>query len=129
MTRSHKFGDKDHAGLADGTVAPQEHVPKFFAKNGFADQDPKKTKKNGGGRGNWGNAGEEVVDEPSFNFANARRRSNSSTLSSYSEHFKTKFEINEPEPVFEESLHGPEMVAAAEDDAKTETSSRSGTSI
>lgn len=129
MTRSHKFGDKDHAGLADGTVAPQEHVPKFFAKNGFADQDPKKTKKNGGGRGNWGNAGEEVVDEPSFNFANARRRSNSSTLSSYSEHFKTKFEINEPEPVFEESLHGPEMVASAEDDAKTETSSRSGTSI
>lgn len=129
MTRSHKFGDKDHAGLADGTVAPQEHVPKFFAKNGFADQDPKKTKKNGGGRGNWGNAGEEVVDEPSFNFANARRRSNSSTLSSYSEHFKTKFEINEPEPVFEESLHGPETVAAAEDDAKTETSSRSGTSI
>lgn len=129
MTRSHKFGDKDHAGLADGTVAPQEHVPKFFAKNGFADQDPKKTKKNGGGRGNWGNAGEEVVDEPSFNFANARRRSNSSTLSSYSEHFKTKFEINEPEPVFEESLHGPEMVAAAEDDAKTETSERSGTSI
>lgn len=129
MTRSHKFGDKDHAGLADGTVAPQEHVPKFFAKNGFADQDPKKTKKNGGGRGNWGNAGEEVVDEPSFNFANARRRSNSSTLSSYSEHFKTKFEINEPEPVFEESLHGPEMVAGAEDDAKTETSERSGTSI
>lgn len=127
MTRSHKFGDKDHAGLADGTVAPQEHVPKFFAKNGFADQDPKKTKKNGGGRGNWGNAGEEVIDEPSFNFANARRRSNSSTLSSHSEHFKTKFEVNEPEPVFEESLHGPEITA--EDDAKTETSSRSGTSI
>jgi len=53
VTRSHKFNDKDHAGLADGTVLPHEHVPKFFAKNGFADADPKKTKKNGGGRGNW----------------------------------------------------------------------------
>ena len=53
MTRSHKFGEKDHPGLADGTVRPQDQVPKFFAKSGFADADPKKTKKNGGGRGNW----------------------------------------------------------------------------
>lgn len=53
MTRSHKFGEKDHAGLADGTVSPQDQVPKFFGKSGFADADPKKTKKNGGGRGNW----------------------------------------------------------------------------
>jgi hypothetical protein len=53
VTRSHKFNDKDHAGLAEGTVLPQENVPKFFAKNGFADADPKKTKKNGGGRANW----------------------------------------------------------------------------
>ncbi|KAK1833235.1 hypothetical protein QBC39DRAFT_370123 [Podospora conica] len=131
MTRSHKFGDKDHAGLADGTVVPQEHVPKFFAKNGFPDSDPKKTKKNGGGRGNWGNAGEEVIDEPSFNFANARRRSNSSSISSHSEHFKTKFEINEPEPVFEESLHGAPAEELDDEDlsTKTETSSRSGASI
>jgi len=76
-----------------------------------------------------GNAGEEVVDEP-FNFANARRRSNSSSISSHSEHFKTKFEINEPEPVFEESLHGPEMTAEEDEDiSKTETSSRSGASV
>lgn len=128
MTRSHKFGDKDHAGLADGTVAPQDHLPKFFAKNGFADQDPKKTKKNGGGRGNWGNAGEEAVDEP-FNYTNARRRSNSSSISSNSEHFKTKFEINEPEPVFEESLHGPEVEDDEDVSNKTETSSRSGASV
>jgi hypothetical protein len=53
VTRSHKFNDKDHAGLADGTVLPQENVPKFFAKNGFAYTDPKKTKKNGGVRANW----------------------------------------------------------------------------
>lgn len=53
MTRSHKFNDKDHAGLADGSVLPQDHVPKYFGKHGFADADPKKTKKNGGGRANW----------------------------------------------------------------------------
>jgi hypothetical protein len=53
VTRSHKFNDKDHAGLAEGTVLPQDQMPKYFAKNGFADADPKKTKKNGGGRANW----------------------------------------------------------------------------
>jgi len=53
VTRSHKFNDKDHAGLADGTVAPQEYLPRFFAKHGHVDVDPKKTKKNGGGKGNW----------------------------------------------------------------------------
>ena len=53
VTRSHKFNDKDHAGLADGTVLPQDTLPKYFAKSGFADADPKKTKKNGGGRANW----------------------------------------------------------------------------
>jgi len=37
--------------------------------------------------------------------ANARRRSNSSTLNT--KDFKTKFETIEPEPVFEEELHGP----------------------
>jgi hypothetical protein len=51
VTRSHKFNDKDHTGQVEGV--PQEHVPKFFGKHGFADTDPKKTKKNGGGRANW----------------------------------------------------------------------------
>ncbi|KAK4147991.1 uncharacterized protein C8A04DRAFT_23782 [Dichotomopilus funicola] len=106
MTRSHKFNDKDHAGLADGTVLPQESVPKFFGKHGFADADPKKAKKNGAGRAGWGNAGAEVVDE-NFNFHNARRRSNSSSISTNLENFKTKFEVNEPEPVFEENM-GPQ---------------------
>ncbi|KAI1809850.1 hypothetical protein GGS20DRAFT_570157 [Poronia punctata] len=50
--------------------------------------------------------GEEVVDE-NFNFSNARRRSNSSGYSNHLKDFKTKFEFNEPEPVFEETLHGP----------------------
>ncbi len=53
MTRSHKFNDRPHAALADGTAVPEDHVPKYFAKHGFADVDPKKTKKNGGGKGNW----------------------------------------------------------------------------
>ncbi|KAI1462760.1 hypothetical protein F4805DRAFT_452587 [Annulohypoxylon moriforme] len=126
LTRSHKYNDKDHAGLAEGTVLPHENVPKFFAKHGFDGVDPKKTKKNGGGKGNWGSAGQEVVDED-FNFSNARRRSNSSGYSNHLNDFKTKFEFNEPEPVFEESIHGPEV----EDEialAKTETSSSAGSS-
>ena len=53
MTRSHKFNDRPHAALADGTAAPEDHVPKYFAKHGFVDTDPKKTKKNGSGKGNW----------------------------------------------------------------------------
>ncbi|KAH6655611.1 hypothetical protein BKA67DRAFT_690388 [Truncatella angustata] len=127
LTRSHKYTDKDRVGIAEGTVLPQEIIPKFFAQNGFAGVDPKKIKKNGGGRSNWGGPGEEVVDEQ-FKFTNARRRSNSSGYSNHLEHFKTKFEVNEPEPVFEESLHGPE----AEDDetlTKTETSSSAGSSV
>lgn len=125
MTRSHKFNDKDHAGLADGTAAPSEHLPRYFAKHGHVNEDPKKTKKNGGGKGNWGNAGEEVVDEP-FNFANARRRSNSSGYANNLSDFKTKFEVNEPDPVFEESIHGPEDEDQDQDLTKTDTSSSGG---
>lgn len=53
VTRSHKANDRNHAALADGTAGPEDHVPKYFAKHGFSDADPKKTKKNGGGKGNW----------------------------------------------------------------------------
>lgn len=105
MTRSHKFNDRVHGALAE-SYGPEDHLPKFFAKNGFADTDPKKTKKNGCGKGNWGSMGEEVVDE-SFNFTNARRRSNSSNMTTDIKNFKTKFDMNEQEPVFEEYLHGP----------------------
>lgn len=68
-----------------------------------------------------GNAGDEVVDED-FNFHNARRRSNSSSLSSNIDNLKSKFEVNEPEPVFEENM-GPE-----DEEGKTETPS-SGSSV
>lgn len=36
-------------GIDDGT----QNLPKYFAKHGFVDTDPKKVKKNGGGKGNW----------------------------------------------------------------------------
>ncbi|KAB5535103.1 hypothetical protein GE09DRAFT_1063196 [Coniochaeta sp. 2T2.1] len=123
MTRSHKFNDKDHAGLADGTAAPSEHLPRFFAKHGHAGEAPNKTKKNGGGKGNWGNVGDEVIDG-GFNMANARRRSNSSSFTTDPASLKSKFEVNDLEPVFDESLHGP----TEQDDelAKTETSSSGG---
>lgn len=53
VTRSHKANDRDHKGIAEGTISPMETVPRFFGKNGFADVDPKKVKKDGSGRGNW----------------------------------------------------------------------------
>ncbi|PTU17693.1 hypothetical protein P175DRAFT_0511921 [Aspergillus ochraceoroseus IBT 24754] len=83
---------------------PSEHLPRYFAKSGPVDADPKKTKKNGGGKGNWGRSGEEVQDYE-YTFMNTRRHSNSSVQSISG--FKTKFEAIEPEPVFEEDLHGP----------------------
>ena len=53
VTRSHKMNDRDHKGLANGSAAPEEHLPRYFAKSGHVDADPKKVKKEGGGRGNW----------------------------------------------------------------------------
>lgn len=98
MTRSHKYGDRDHSAEGDneGPI-----IPKYFGKNGFVDTDPKKTKKDGGGKGNWGHPGAEIEDF-NVNMTKARRRSNSSTLSRGAKDFKTKFEIVEPEPVFED---------------------------
>lgn len=126
MTRSNKFNDRDHAGLADGTAAPSEHLPRFFAKHGHEGVDPKKMKKSGGGRGNWGNAGDEIVDED-FKFVNPRRRSNSTGYGNQLRDFKTKFDMNETEPVFEENLHGPGEEEDGDDLSKT-SSSESGRS-
>ncbi|KJZ78239.1 hypothetical protein HIM_02277 [Hirsutella minnesotensis 3608] len=120
LTRSHKANDRDHKGIAEGTAAPIEYLPRFFAKSGHLDADPKKIKKDGGGKGNWGNVGDEVVDED-FRFTNARRRSNSSNMSHIGD-FKTKFEVNDTEPVFEESMHGPEGDETGDELSKTDTS-------
>ncbi|KAJ4402360.1 hypothetical protein N0V85_005321 [Neurospora sp. IMI 360204] len=126
LTRSHKFNDKAHVAGAqseDGTLIPVEHVPKYFGKHGFPDADPKKMKKNGGGKSNWGNAGVEVLDDPEFNFV-ARRHSNVS-ISNHLDHFKSKFDVNEPEPAFEEGVHDvPEEEEVTLQ--KTDTSSSGG---
>ncbi|KAF2672621.1 hypothetical protein BT63DRAFT_409725 [Microthyrium microscopicum] len=93
-----RYTDRDYSN-EDGEHV--QHMPKFFAKSGFADADPKKIKKEGGGKGNWGHPGEEVVDT-AYNPTNPRRRSNSSGHSKSAKDFKTKFEVVEHEPVFED---------------------------
>ncbi|KAL8857306.1 MAG: hypothetical protein Q9178_006072 [Gyalolechia marmorata] len=110
VTRSHKQNDRDHVALADGTAVAEDHLPRYFAKSGHVDADPKKVKKEGGGKGNWGTPGEEGQDY-GYNFTNARRRSNSSSHGHTISDFKTKFETLEAEPMFEEEFHG-----AKEDD-------------
>ncbi|KZF25629.1 hypothetical protein L228DRAFT_80199 [Xylona heveae TC161] len=124
MTRSHKLNDRDHAALADGSAAPEERLPRYFAKSGFVDTDPKKTKKDGGGKGNWGRDGEEVEDY-AYNMNNPRRRSNSNSHAHTLKDFKTKFETVDQEPVFEEELHGarPEDVADLEKEESGASSS------
>lgn len=52
---------------------------------------------------------------------NARRRSNSSTHGLAD--FRTKFETIDPEPVFEEQLHGPTDQSAVTKVESTSTSS------
>lgn len=105
MARSHKQNDRNHKGVAEGTTIREDNKPRYFAKSGFPG-DPNKTKKNGCGKGNWGGPGDEILDEQ-FTFSHTRRRSNSSVLSNHLLGLKTKFDINETEPVFEESIHGP----------------------
>jgi hypothetical protein len=53
VTRSHKWTDRDHAGIADGSAERESKLPRYFAKQGHADTDPTKTKKDGSGKGNW----------------------------------------------------------------------------
>jgi hypothetical protein len=55
----------------------------------------------------------DEIDESTYNLTNARRRSNSSTHAHDMKNFKTKFETVEPEPVFEEELHGASAVVDA----------------
>lgn len=110
MTRTHKVNTQDYQAIAGGQPR-QVFLPKFFAKSGYEGQDPKKTKKNGGGKGNWGTMGDEALDNE-FNFVKPRRRSNSSSVSSQMRDFKTKFDVNETEPVFEEYEEEEEYAAS-----------------
>ncbi|CAL5874142.1 uncharacterized protein PFLUO_LOCUS8430 [Penicillium psychrofluorescens] len=120
VTRSHKLNDRDHQ--VEGIIAPKEQLPRYFGKSGPTDADPRKTKKDGGGKGNWGRSGDEVQDY-GYTFTNARRRSNSSTQGLAD--FRTKFETVDPEPVFEEQVHGPsdEVLANVATVTKVDTSS------
>lgn len=53
VTRTQKANNRDHVGLANGTAAPEEHLPRYFAKAGHDGVNPSSTKKQGQGRGNW----------------------------------------------------------------------------
>jgi len=129
MTRTEKHNDRNHSGLADGTASPEDHLPRYFAKSGHVDMDPKKVKKEGGGKGNWGRDGEESQDY-GYNFTNQRRRSNSSNQ--VLGDFKTKFEAVDQDPVFEEELHGPtqdeidEGSTLSKEESSTDTSTLGG---
>lgn len=70
---------------------------------------------------NRGNPGDEVIDDQ-FNMSHPRRGSNSAGHANIAD-FKSKFEMNDVEPVFEETLHGPEPEVEL---TKVETASTSG---
>ena len=53
VTRSNKANDRNHAALADGSAVPDDRLPRYFAKSGHVDADPKKIKKEGSGSRNW----------------------------------------------------------------------------
>ncbi|KAJ5810901.1 hypothetical protein N7447_010417 [Penicillium robsamsonii] len=104
----------------------RDNIPRYFAKSGPTDADPRKTKKDGGGKGNWGRSGDEMQDTD-YSFANARRRSNSSTQGLAD--FNTKFEAFEPEPVFEEEVLDDKDMAANENAVTKVESASSSDSV
>ena len=131
MTRTHKSNDRDHVGLANGTAAPEEHLPRYFAKSGYAGDNPGSTKKQGGGKGNWGREGESELEDYDYNMAKPRRRTNSSTVAAGHSGLKTKFEAIDPEVIeYEEELHGPrpnDVTGDQQDLEKMSTSSSADT--
>lgn len=83
MTRSHKANDIPH-NHPEAEAAFDEHkIPKFFGKTGFADNAPNKTKKNGGGKGNWyGSASSFSSSSPSSASSSSSSLSPASSSSS-----------------------------------------------
>jgi hypothetical protein len=51
MTRTHKW-----------TIHESRADPHYFTHNGFLNNSPNSTKKNGAGKGNWGQYGDELID-------------------------------------------------------------------
>jgi hypothetical protein len=117
MTRSHKANDPPH-GASEDLLASRDALPRNFGKHAAHVEVPNKAKKNGGGKANWGRDGDEVIDEPEFNFNNARRRSNSESHGGY---IRSKFEVSD-EPVFDEAL-AEQMSRAADAHVDVETAS------
>jgi len=104
MTRTTKANDVPHTST-DPDAAKEARdaiVPKNYGKAaGFGDSKGK-TKKDGGGKGNWGHPGDELEDLDEFNPTNPRRRSNSTKAERHD--LKSKFEVNDDGPVFEEDV-------------------------
>jgi len=122
MTRTNKANDLPHNNPEGAAVMQENSLPRFFGKNAAIDTAPGKTKKDGGGKGNWGHPGDEIEDMD-YNITKPRRRSNSQSSPL---DLKTKFEINEADPVFEEELHGaPQKTDKDEDGEALSTSSTS----
>ncbi|KAG2736804.1 hypothetical protein G9P44_000894 [Scheffersomyces stipitis] len=65
MTRTNKW-----------TVHEKKVEPKWFTHHGPVDSDPTKVKKEGAGKNNWGQPGDELQKED-FNFFNKSQRRNS----------------------------------------------------
>ncbi|KAF3924270.1 hypothetical protein ABW21_db0205562 [Orbilia brochopaga] len=122
MTRTTKANDIPHNNPDAAILMVDSNVPKFFAKNGFVDTAPSKTKKDGGGKGNWGQPGDEIKDFDEFNMTSPRRHSNSSPTQKFE--LKSKFETHEEEPLFDEDRHG----APAEPTVDGEAAVTNGTS-
>jgi len=109
MTRTRRVGDRDHVGLANGTAAPEEHLPRFFGKANYTDTAPSVSKKQGGGKGNWGTLGMSELEDMAYNPTKPRRRTNSFSAAAGHSPLKTKFEAIDPQEAvfYDEELHGP----------------------
>lgn len=126
MTRSHKANDPIHNGNAEGAGSAQgDSIPRNFGKHAAHTEPPNRAKKNGGGKANWGRDGDELLDETEFSMHNARRRSNSK--GHIDNIMKSKFEVVEAEPVFDESMMSAEHADQAETASSTSESTDKST--
>lgn len=59
------------------TVHEKASEPRFFTHNGHFNTDPNKVNKNGSGKFNWGQPGDELLDEKDVVYAANKSRRNS----------------------------------------------------
>lgn len=53
MTRTNKANDLPHNNPEAAALMKENSLPKYFGQNAAVDAAPGKTKKDGGGKGNW----------------------------------------------------------------------------